>query len=50
MKLGPKDEVEKVYYTMVLDNASIEYKGRNLVLNELKTGRRDTKGTKIRTP
>ncbi len=50
MKLGPKDEVEKVYYTMVLDNTSVEYKGRNLVLNDLKNGRRDTKGTKIRTP
>lgn len=48
MKLGAKDSVENVYYTMVLDNAEIEYKGKMIVLNDLKTGKRDTKGTKIR--
>ena len=48
MKLSPKDSVEKVYYTMVLDNTSIEYKGKEILLNDLKNGRRDTKGTKIR--
>ena len=48
MKLGAKDAVENVYYTMVLDNAEIEYKGKTIVLNDLKNGKRDTKGTKIR--
>ena len=48
MKLGAKDAVENVYYTMVLDNAEIEYKGKTIVLNDLKSGKRDTKGTKIR--
>ncbi|MCH5341932.1 MAG: DNA topoisomerase 4 subunit A [Acetatifactor sp.] len=48
MKLGPKDVVENVYYTMVLDNTTIQYKEKNIVLNDLKNGKRDTKGTKIR--
>ncbi len=48
MKLGPKDEVENVYYTMVLDNASISYREKEIVLNDLKSGRRDSRGTKIR--
>ena len=29
-------------------NASIEYKGKNLVLNGLKLGSRDSKGVKVR--
>ena len=48
MKLGAKDAVENVYYTMVLDNSEIEYKGKTIVLNDLKSGKRDSKGTKIR--
>ena len=48
MKLGAKDTVENVYYTMVLDNSEIEYKGKTIVLNDLKSGKRDSKGTKIR--
>ena len=48
MKLGAKDIVENVYYTMVLDNSEIEYKGKTIVLNDLKSGKRDSKGTKIR--
>ena len=48
MKLGPKDMVENVYYTMVLDNTAIQYKEKSIILNELKNGKRDTKGTKIR--
>ena len=48
MKLGPKDVVENVYYTMVLDNTAIQYKEKNIILNDLKNGKRDTKGTKIR--
>jgi DNA gyrase subunit A len=48
MKLGPKDAVEEVYYTRAQDDTSIEYKGKNLVLNGLKLGSRDSKGVKVR--
>ena len=48
MKLGAKDAVERVYYTQNGIETSIEYKEKRLVLNSLKTARRDTKGTKIR--
>ncbi len=48
MKLGDKDLVEGVYYTQNGMEASIQYKSRNLVLNSLKLGRRDTKGVKVR--
>ena len=48
MKLSPKDAVEEVYYTRAQDDASIEYKGKNLVLNGLKLGSRDSKGVKVR--
>lgn len=48
MKLGDKDLVEGVYYTQNAMEASIQYKSRNLVLNSLKLGRRDTKGVKVR--
>lgn len=48
MKLGAKDAVENVYYTLVLDNTAIQYKGREIVLNDLKAGKRDSKGTKLR--
>ena len=48
MKLSPKDAVEEVYYTRAQDDTSIEYKGKNLVLNGLKLGSRDSKGVKVR--
>uniref|UniRef100_UPI0040566A09 DNA gyrase/topoisomerase IV subunit A n=1 Tax=Acetatifactor sp. TaxID=1872090 RepID=UPI0040566A09 len=48
MKLGEKDLIENVYYTRNAIETMIEYKGKNLVLNNLKSGRRDTKGTKVR--
>lgn len=48
MKLSPKDAIEEVYYTRAQDDASIEYKGKNLVLNGLKLGSRDSKGVKVR--
>ncbi|MDE7224564.1 MAG: DNA topoisomerase, partial [Acetatifactor sp.] len=49
MKLGDKDLVEGVYYTQNAMEASIQYKNRNLVLNSLKLGKRDSKGVKVRT-
>ncbi|MDE6924336.1 MAG: DNA topoisomerase, partial [Acetatifactor sp.] len=48
MKLGPKDSVEAVYYTKVIDNEEIVYKEKNITLNDLKLAKRDGKGTKIR--
>lgn len=48
MKLGAKDVVENVYYTQVLDNASIEYRGKEIILNDIKNAKRDGKGTKLR--
>ena len=48
MKLGEKAEVEAVYYTRNAVETTIQYKNKNLVLNSLKLGKRDTKGTKVR--
>ena len=48
MKLGTKDSIEAVYYTQNAVEQSIEYKGKNVELNKLKLGTRDTKGVKIR--
>ena len=48
MKLGTKDSIEAVYYTKNAVEQSIEYKGKNVELNKLKLGTRDTKGVKIR--
>ncbi len=48
MKLGLKDTVENVYYVQNAVESTIEYKGKNLVLNHIKSGKRDGKGTRIR--
>lgn len=48
MKLGAKDYVEQVYYTQNAAEQTIEYKNKNVELNKLKLGKRDTKGVKIR--
>ena len=48
MKLGPRDEVEAVYYTRNAVENAIDYKGKNLVLNTIKLGTRDSKGVKVR--
>lgn len=49
MKLGAEDAVEAVYYTQNAVEATISYKSRNLELNKIKAGKRDTKGVKVRT-
>ena len=49
MKMGDKDYVEHVYYTQTGVETFIKYKNKKLELNKLKPGRRDTKGTKVRT-
>ena len=48
MKLGDGDQVENEYYTKNAIETTIEYKGKELVLNNLKLGKRDSKGTKVR--
>ena len=49
MKLGAGDRLEAVYYTRPTDNSVIEYKGKDIELNKLKLGSRDSKGVKVRT-
>ena len=48
MKLGAKDAVEHVYYLSSGQDVSIEYKGKTISLNNIKSGKRDGKGTKVR--
>lgn len=48
IKLSPEDSVKEVYLLDVGDNDVVEYKGKQVELRKLKTGKRDTKGVKIR--
>lgn len=48
MKLTGTDVVEQVYYTKNAVETAIEYHDKKMVLNNLKPGKRDTKGTKVR--
>ena len=48
MKLGEKDRIEAVYYTQNAVETSIDYKSKKLILNNIKLGRRDSKGIKVR--
>ncbi len=48
MKLGAKDAVENVYFIQNTVETTIEYKGKQVILNNLKPAKRDGKGTKIR--
>lgn len=48
MKLGDKDSIEAVYFTQNAIESTIKYKNKNLVLNNLKPGKRDGKGVKVR--
>lgn len=48
MKLSDGDVVESVYFTQNAVESVIQYKNKNLVLNSIKLGKRDSKGTKIR--
>ena len=46
MKLGEKDLVENVYYVQNAVETTVTYNGKDIALNHLKTGSRDSKGTK----
>lgn len=48
MKLNPGDTVDGVYYLTNGMNAVIDYNGKELELERLKMGKRDSKGIKIR--
>lgn len=48
MKLSEGALVEAVYFTQNAVEADIKYKGKKMVLNSLKLGKRDSKGTKVR--
>lgn len=48
MKLSQGDGVEAVYYTGSSQEDSVPYQGKSIILNHLKLGKRDGKGTKIR--
>lgn len=48
MKLNDSDKIEAVYYTQNAEDTTIEYKNKTMTLNNLKPGKRDTKGTKVR--
>ncbi len=48
MKLAEGDFVENVYFIQNSVPVSVEYKGKEIVLNNIKANKRDTKGTKIR--
>lgn len=49
MKLALDDTVENIYYTQNAVEHTIEYKEKQVELNKLKLGKRDSKGVKIRT-
>lgn len=50
MKLGTKDFVENVFYTRNALETSYDYNGKILSLNsDIKLGKRDSKGTKLRS-
>ncbi len=48
MKLGADDHLEEVWYTRHTDDKTIEYKGKMIELNKLKSASRDTRGVKVR--
>lgn len=48
MKLDSGDRLEAVYYTQNFVETTIPYKSKNLSLNNIKLGKRDGKGVKVR--
>ena len=48
MKLDSGDSLEAVYYTQNFTETTIPYKSKNLSLNNIKLGKRDGKGVKVR--
>lgn len=48
MKLAENDCLEHAYLVESRMECTVEYKGKQMVLNKVKLGKRDTKGTKVR--
>ena len=48
MKLADKDYLEQGYLLESRMEYQTEYKGKQMILNKIKLGKRDTKGTKVR--
>ena len=48
MKLGAKDSLEAVYYTRGAVEQTVEYGGKEIELNKIRSGKRDGKGVRIR--
>lgn len=48
MRLSETDTIEAVYYIENTTDTVIPYKSKNLELNKLRLGKRDTKGVKVR--
>lgn len=48
MKMGDRDYLEHAYLLESRMEYQIEYKEKQMVLNKIKLGKRDTKGTKVR--
>ena len=48
MRLSENDCIDEVFYIQNAVETSIQYKNKKLVLNTLKTGKRDGKGVKVR--
>ena len=49
MRLGDGDLLEAIHLYHAGTEQTIEFRGKKLVLNKLKAGSRDTKGTKVRS-
>ena len=48
MKMGDRDYLEHAYLLESRMEYQIEYKEKQMALNKIKLGKRDTKGTKVR--
>ena len=48
MRLAEKDALEAIHLYHTGQEESVEYKDKQLILNKLKSGSRDTKGVKVR--
>lgn len=48
MKMANTDYLENAYLVESRMEYSVEYKGKQIILNKVKLGKRDTKGTKVR--
>lgn len=48
IRLSENDFIHEVYYLSSQDDSTIQYKDKEVQLNKLRLGKRDTKGTKIR--